>query len=95
MTSEDQSPIVAFVRGSPEPTRLLGRSMGGGEAMIGSELFQALEGESVGQFRRRLADVARERSAGCGRKVIAVSVGSDRPMMASRYNMDGTERVLN
>ena len=58
---EDQSPIVVFVYGDPEPTRLLGRSLGGREAMIGSEVFLALDGESEGQFHRRLAKIARER----------------------------------
>ena len=42
---EDQQPVVVFVSGNPD-RQLLGRSMGGREAMIGDELFAALDGES-------------------------------------------------
>jgi hypothetical protein len=48
-------PIVVFLSGDPEPHRLLGRSLGVREAMIGGEIFSALDGESERQFYRRLA----------------------------------------
>jgi hypothetical protein len=95
VTPEDQSPIVVFVSGDPEPHRLLGRSLGGREAMIGSEVFSALDGESEGQFHRRLAKIARERSVGLDRGVTIVSIGDDEPQPVCRYNLDGTLITVN
>ena len=39
-------PIVVFISGDPEPPRLLGRSLSAREAMIGTEVFSATDGES-------------------------------------------------
>jgi hypothetical protein len=89
--AEDESrPIVVLLFGDPEVHRLLGRQMSSREGMIGSELFTAIDGESEGQFHRRLAKIARERIAGLGHKVTIVSVGDDEPVKECLYNLDGT-----
>ena len=87
--------MVVFISGDPEAHRLLGRSLSSREAMIGSELFAALDGESEKQFHRRLADIARERVAGLDRGITIVSIGDDEPVKECRYNLDGTPITVN
>lgn len=88
--NQSAQPIVVFISGDPEPARLLGRSLGGREAMVGGEVFSALDGESEGQFHRRLAKIARERVTGLDRKVTIVSLGDDEPVKECLFNLDGT-----
>ena len=90
---EDQSRVVVFVYGDPEPPRLLGRSLSSREAMIGNEVFETLDGESEGQFHRRLGKIARERRSENG--VTIISVGDDEPQPVCRYNLDGTLITVN
>jgi hypothetical protein len=52
-------------------------------------LFEADEEESTRAFHHRLCAVARSRN------VYLVSVGSDQPMLESRFNFDGTPVTLN
>lgn len=80
-------PVVVLVSGDPEPPRLLGRSLGEREAMIGGELFAAKEGESVRNFHRRLTKLARARG---GTGVTVISVGDDEPVKECLFNLDGT-----
>jgi hypothetical protein len=95
ITPPEDEPMVVFMSGNPEPTRRLGRSMGGREAMIGGELFEALDGESVKQFHRRLAGIARERVAGLDCRMTIVSVGDDEPQPVCRYDREGTLITVN
>jgi hypothetical protein len=57
---------VVLLYGDPEPHKLLGRSLGGREAMIGSEVFSMAPTETEKQFHRRLGKIARERWSGIG-----------------------------
>lgn len=93
--NQSAQPLVVFVTGNPEPTRLLGRSLSAREAMIGGELFSALDGESVEQFHRRLADVARGRIAGLDRRITIVSIGDDTVQLVCRYNLYGSPITVN
>jgi hypothetical protein len=54
-------PMVVFIYGCPEPARLGFDLKSPRMAVIGTELFEATEGESVKQFHRRLAEIARSR----------------------------------
>jgi hypothetical protein len=92
---EDQQPVVVLLYGNPEPTRLLGRQMSSREAMIGTEVFSALDGESEGQFHRRLASIARERIVGLDRKITIISICSEEPVKVARFNADGTPLTIN
>ena len=88
-------PLVVLISGDPEPHRLLGRSLSSREAMIGTEVFEALDGESEKQFHRRLVAIARERIVSLDRGVRTVSIGDDTPELECRYDAEGNLRVLN
>lgn len=88
--NQSDQPLVVLLSGNPEPTRRLGRQMSSREAMIETELFSALDGESVKQFHRRLASIARERVMGLGRKITIVSIGDDEPVKECLFNLNGT-----
>jgi hypothetical protein len=83
-------PVVVFVYGDPEPARLLGRSLGEREAIIGGELFAAKEGETIKAFHRRVGKIARERG---GTGVTVISIGDDEPVKECLFNLDGTLKM--
>lgn len=94
---EDEQPIVVLLSGDPEPHRLLGRSLSAREAMIGSEVFAAKDGETIKAFHRRLVALARERriASGVTSGIAVVSVGDDTPELPCRYDAEGKLIVLN
>jgi hypothetical protein len=77
-------PVVLII-GCPEATRLFPTRMRSErEAVIGTEHFEALDGETTKTFHARMCQTARDRG------VRIVSIGSDEPQLESRYNLDGT-----
>ena len=88
---------VVLMSGNPQVHKLLGRSLGAHEAMIGDEIFEALDGESERQFHHRLCRIAREGRirSGITGGVIIVSVGDDTPVLECRFNRDGSLITLN
>jgi hypothetical protein len=85
---EDEPRPVAAICNNPEAVRLGFDLTSERMALIGTELFEAAEEESTRAFHDRLAEIARSRN------VMVISVGSDTPMMESRYDADGNLRVL-
>ena len=63
--------------------------------MIGTELFEAPEGESEKQFHRRLVAIARERIVSLDRGIRTVSIGDDEPQKECRFNLDGSLITVN
>ena len=80
---------VFLIVGAPEAVRLYpGRMTSEREAVFGGEYFAALDGESTKAFHARMAQIARDRGA----RVVMVGAA---PTLPSRFNLDGTERLLN
>lgn len=90
-------PMVVLLSGDPQVHQLLGRSLGEREAMIGTELFAANDGESVKQFHRRLCQIARERriASGVTSGLAIVSVPDDTPQKELLFNLDGSPITVN
>jgi hypothetical protein len=90
--ARDLPPVILII-GCPEASRLGFDLASERQALIrsnvGAELFEAEAMESTKAFHVRLCAIARSRN------VHLVSVGSDQPMLESRYNLDGSVRVLN
>jgi hypothetical protein len=93
VTPEDEPRPVVLIIGCPEASRLGFDLRSERMAMIRSngvaEPFEAEANETTKAFHRRLCRIARSRN------VFIVSVGSDEPQKVSRYNLDGSLRVLN
>jgi hypothetical protein len=86
--ARDQPPVIMIIN-NPEAVRLGFDLSSERMALIGTELFEAIELESTRAFHHRLVEIARSR------RVFIVSVGSDVPQKVSLYNLDGTPVTVN
>jgi hypothetical protein len=92
---EDEPRPVVLLHGNPEIGRLLwlgelppGTMASEREAMVGSEVFAAADGETTNAFYHRMVSVARQRG------VCLVSIGYASACEAPS-NLDGSRRALN
>jgi hypothetical protein len=86
---EDERPPVFLLVNNPEAVRLGFDLKGEREAIVAGEFHRAEATESTKAFHHRLCAIARSRN------VCLVSVGSDQPVLESRYNLDGSPVTLN
>jgi hypothetical protein len=86
---EERLPPVIAIVNNPEMVRLGHDLRSEREAIVAGEFHCAEANESTSAFHARLCAIARARG------VCLVSVGSGQPVLESRYNLDGSERVLN
>jgi hypothetical protein len=86
--ARDLPPVILIV-GCPEPARLGLRPRERAHGVDRGEVFEADISETTASFHARLCAIARERA------VYVVSVGSDQPVLESRYNRDGSPVTVN
>ena len=85
---EPRRPVIAIAN-NPEMVRLGHDLRSEREAIVAGEFHCAEANETTSAFHARLCAIARARN------VCLVSVGSGEATLESRYNLDGSPRVLN
>jgi hypothetical protein len=84
---DNSLPPVILLYNNPEAVRLGFCLQSEREAIVAGEITRAEANESTKAFHARLVEIARARN------VRLVSVGSDEPMLESRYDLDGKLKV--